>query len=224
MELSLDQLSKYIGVEPGTTKRWIHQGKLPVSFYRNLCRFDKAALERWGTRNNIKVNLSSHTQESKSAEMPVTLSDAVLTGGVYHHIDGTDVPGVLKACVDRISQVPAAFKPELLERLVERENAFSTGIGNGIAIPHPREQQTYLDAPQVCVCFLTTPIDYHALDNQPVSVLFLLLCPDLKMHLHLLSAVSFCHKNSEFQTLLKTGPSCEKLVEAIQVLQAQNQF
>jgi PTS system nitrogen regulatory IIA component len=132
------------------------------------------------------------------------------------------VTSVLKACIKKISIIPDDFKKDLFDRLLEREQALSTGIGNGIAIPHPREQLSYLNAPVVSICFLSDPVDYNALDHQPVSVLFFILCPALKMHLHLLSALSFCLRDTQFKRFLNARPDPLQLIEKIEILQKAN--
>jgi len=153
---------------------------------------------------------------------PSLLYPLLLKTVVFIDIQGKDVNSVLKACLAKISRIPDDFKTELLDRLIEREKALSTGIGNMIAIPHPREQLIYLDNPMVSVCFLANPVDYKALDNQPVSILFLLLCPSLKMHLHLLSVLSFCLRDYQFLNFLKSKPDPDQLIDKIQTLQEAN--
>ncbi len=220
MELSLFELSEHLGVAEDTIKRWMRQGKIPVSKKGANYRFSTNELEKWAVKHNINLNLSIKVTLEK--EPLPTLSIAVQNGGIYFDIQGSDVGSVLKSCVDKIPKIPDDFKTDLVDRLVDREQVISTGIGNGIAIPHPREQLSYLESPIVLICFLANKIDYKALDNQPVSVLFLILCPELKMHLHLLSVLSFCLRDSQFLDCLKSNPNSEQLIEKIEVLQKAN--
>lgn len=222
MELSVADLSKRLGVAPDTIERWVRQGKLPVSRKGINYRFDAQELKKWGARHNIHINFSQLDQPLKQTASVIPLSVAVQNGGVYFNIQADDVDSVLKACIEKITTIPDEFKADLLGRLIEREKALSTGIGNGIAIPHPREQLSDLEASLVSVCFLDHPVDYKALDNQPVSVLFFILCPNLKMHLHLLSSLSFCLRDSLFIDFLKSGPDPVALIEKIEMIQKKN--
>jgi len=120
--------------------------------------------------------------------------------------------------VDRIHAIPDAYKTDLVRQLVKREAALSTGVGGGIAIPHPRTPLKYLEQPMVAVCFLKNPVDYHALDNQPVSTLFFILFPELKYHLHLLSSLSMCLRDRQFSEFLETCPEQSELIERIDTL------
>ena len=63
----------------------------------------------------------------------------------------------------------------IFEALLQRERLGSTGIGDGIAIPHGKLPE--LDRLFGLVARLEKPIDFEALDGQPVDILFLLLAP-----------------------------------------------
>ncbi|MBU0971196.1 MAG: PTS sugar transporter subunit IIA, partial [Proteobacteria bacterium] len=185
-------------------------------------RFRASELQKWASKHNISLTISDKEVPEKKNESGILLSHAVQNGGVYYDLLGKDVKSVLKASLERISKIPKDFKADLLDRLMEREQALSTGIGNGIAIPHPRVPLGYLNDPLVAVCFLENPIDYQAMDQQPVKVLFLILCPDLKFHLHLLSALSFCLRDKSFVQFLNACPDPGALIEKIDLLQNLN--
>ena len=154
MELSVFDLSKHLGVVPDTIERWVRQGKLPVSKEGGNYRFRTSELQKWAKKHNICLNLSDKRAPEKKSESVILLSRAVQNGGVYFDIQGNDVKSVLKASLEKILKLPDDFKADLLDRLIEREQALSTGIGNGIAIPHPRVQLGYLNEPLVAICFL----------------------------------------------------------------------
>lgn len=65
---------------------------------------------------------------------------------------------------------------EIFETLLQRERLGSTGIGDGIAIPHGKSAK--LDRLFGFIARLERPIDFEALDGQPVDILFLLLAPE----------------------------------------------
>ncbi|MCF8093422.1 MAG: PTS sugar transporter subunit IIA [Desulfotignum sp.] len=222
MTLSVFDLSTYLGVNPDTIKRWVRQGKLPVLPKGADLRFQKKDLEKWAALHNIRLNLTDKKSAEKQTPVDIPLSQALQNGGIYCDIPGNDVAAVLASCVKKIPQVPDDFKPDLLDRLVERENAFSTGVGNGMAIPHPRQQLSYLPHPMITVNFLSHPVDYNALDGRPVSILFCILCPSLQYHLHLLSALSFCLKDADFVAFIKSRPQMDQLVEKTMILQKSN--
>ncbi len=222
MKLSKIDLSQYLGVTPKTIDRWMQQGKLPISKRDGSYLVRTGELEKWAFKHQIKLSLP-HTQKLETEpDAIISLSDAVGKGGIYYDIQGHDPATVLKSSIESMDRIPGDFKIDLLDRLIERENALSTGIGNGIAIPHPRDPLAYLNHPMVSVCFLDKPVDYNALDLQPVFVLCFILCPSLKHHLHLLSALAFCLKSPSFIDLLRARPNRDQLIQKIEALQTEN--
>jgi len=221
MELTVVVLSKLLSVSPDTIERWTRQGKLPVSKKKNIFKIKTIELKKWAANNHIRLDLKDDTAQ-KPKKNNVTLSGAIQNGGVYFDVQGQDIMSVLSSAVEKLQAIPKERKGQLLDQLIERESALSTGIGKGFAIPHPRQPQTYLENPMVSVCFLSEPVDYKALDNQSVSVLFIILCPVLKMHLQLLSAISFCLKDTAFVEFLSTKPDAPSLLEKIDALSKSN--
>jgi PTS system nitrogen regulatory IIA component len=91
----------------------------------------------------------------------------------------------------------------LLQVLLAREALESTAVGDGIAIPHVRNPIVlHVPQPVVTLCFLETPVDFGALDGQPVHTLFTFISPMVKAHLHLLSRLAFALRNPEFKALI----------------------
>ncbi len=98
-----------------------------------------------------------------------------------------------KRALEIISELAAkqlSLPPQVVfEAILTREKMGSTGIGNGIAIPHGKLEEDTLRAVGVFVQ-LETPIAFDAIDNQPVDLLFALLVDQTKTHLHTLSLVA----------------------------------
>lgn len=95
------------------------------------------------------------------------------------------------------------YEPEaIVETIAERERLGSTGFGNGVAIPHGKVEG--LKHIYAMVVRLAEPIDYKAIDGQPVDLVFLLLSPPDAgaEHLKALAAVS---------RVVRHGPTLEKL-------------
>jgi PTS system nitrogen regulatory IIA component len=104
----------------------------------------------------------------------------------------------------------------LFQVLLARERLESTGIGGGIALPHVRSP-IVLHVPKatVTLCFLENPVDFRALDDEPVQVLFTLISPTLRAHLHLLSRLVFTLRDAGFRSLLAKQAGREELLKAV---------
>jgi PTS system nitrogen regulatory IIA component len=75
-----------------------------------------------------------------------------------------------------VRQLPALDEREVFETLQQRERLGSTGIGDGVAIPHGKLPG--LDRLFGLVARLERPVDFESLDGQPIDIAFLLLAPE----------------------------------------------
>ena len=104
----------------------------------------------------------------------------------------------------------------IFEAILMREKMGSTGIGNGIAIPHGKLLE---DTQQTAGVFirLDQPIAFDAIDNQPVDLLFALLVPadQCKTHLHTLSLVAKRLADKTICRRLRAAQSDEELYAII---------
>ena len=80
-----------------------------------------------------------------------------------------------------------------------RENVLSTGIGNGIAIPHPRDPVATLRAPAVVVFGRSAQgVDFGAADGKPVHLFFLMCSQNIELHLHLMGCLARLLRHADF--------------------------
>ena len=109
---------------------------------------------------------------------------------------------LLQELAQRAAELTGLPERRIFETLIERERLGSTGMGQGIAIPHGR--LAGLSKISGLFARLETPIAYDAVDNQPVDLIFLLLAPEGAGadHLKALARVS---------RLLRNQATCEKL-------------
>lgn len=110
--------------------------------------------------------------------------------------------------------VPQVQADQIYEALIAREQLGSTGLGDGIAIPHcriPRCMNTI-----GCLVKLEKPVDFDAVDNKPVDLLFFLLVPEntLAGHLEALRTLAENFSNPAFCQRLRAATSNEDLYAA----------
>ena len=106
---------------------------------------------------------------------------------------------------------------EVLEALLAREQAGSTGVGSGVAVPHARLPG--LDRMRGVFVRLETPVDFDSVDGQPVDLLFALLAPPDagSEHLRALARVSRLLRQSQLREQLRQA----RTVDALSALLAQ---
>jgi PTS system nitrogen regulatory IIA component len=78
----------------------------------------------------------------------------------------------------------------------------------------------HLSRATVTLCFLEQPVDFGALDGQPVSILFTLISPTVRAHLHLLSRLAFTLREPRFKAAVSTQASREEIFEALSAAEA----
>ncbi|WP_076539188.1 PTS IIA-like nitrogen regulatory protein PtsN [Shewanella sp. UCD-KL21] len=131
-------------------------------------------------------------------------------------------PGSKKKVLELISNLMAAQYPTLssqaiFESLIAREKMGSTGIGNGIAIPHGRLDN--IEEPIAILIKCEEPIAFDAIDKQPVDILFALLVPAEQCQQHLSTLSSMAEKLSD-KLILKRLRKSHDATELYQVITA----
>jgi len=133
------------------------------------------------------------------------IADLLSPERVLLSIKPKDKKQLLQLLAEKASQVAGVTDRRVFETLLERERLGTTGVGQGIAIPHGRLS----DIKKIMGVFarLESPIEYEAVDNQPVDLVFMLLAPEGAGadHLKALARVS---------RLLRNQAACEKLRNA----------
>lgn len=104
--------------------------------------------------------------------------------------------------------------------VLERENIMSTGVGKGFALPHGKTESVN----DIIAAFgkSNNPIDYQALDQQPVYLVFLLVGKDnlVSAHIKLLSRISRMMNKEEFRDKLKSLNTADEILEAFKIEEA----
>ncbi len=224
MKISISELSQSLSLPVSTIERWMRQGSLPVHKEDgNLCVFNYSILKKWAEKHNLKFVLREEAGEEKEEQDQSSFSIALKRGGVFHNIKGNSIDSVLASAVKNVSGLSESEKEELLDQMIQRENMASTGVGKGIAFPHPRTPcSDIINDSTILICFLENEVDYNSIDDVPVFILFLLLCPDTGNHHHLLSRMAFYVRDNNFVNFLKTKPTSEELFDKIISLEESN--
>jgi len=110
-------------------------------------------------------------------------------------------------------QIPALEGNEVFDKLIARERLGSTGIGEGIAVPHCRISNCSESVGTFIR--LKDKIDFDAIDGKPVDMMFILLVPEEANdeHLNLLSSLAEKFADPEFCRKLRTAPGSEELYQ-----------
>lgn len=136
---------------------------------------------------------------------------------VFPDLRASDREGVLRAFAEGIAESGLARDARMLEqKLVEREQLGSTGIGGGIAIPHCKIDG--LQGGLVAVGRAPEGVDFGAADGQPVRLFFLVLSPSQSPaeHLQALAAISRWIKGGDRAQALLAQPDAAAIYDYLQ--------
>ncbi len=205
MDLKMKEITDLFEVPEKIILQWINEKKMPSHKIKNQYYFNKTEINEWILSNNISV--SKKILDLTLTSKPVSLIDLIKKGDIYYGIEGSTVEEVINDVVNTITIPKSIDKESIRISLLMRENMMSTAIGEGIALPHPRNPIiSDIDEESISVCFLKNPVEYGALDGKPVNVLFVIISSNSKRHLEILSKLSFFCLQPEFIKTLQDKP------------------
>ena len=216
MQLTFRDIEKAFEIDEGTLYQWLNRWGMPAVKANDQYYFNSVEVLEWALKNRIRLTTGALRLCEKARQGQDVITPALMRGGVYFGLNGAHREEILGNVIDLLPLPAAVGRAPLKEMLLSREQLGTTGIGNGIAIPHVRNPLVMpVSTPTVTLCFLEHPIDFRAVDGKPVNTLFTLISPSVKMHLHLLSRLSFVLRNPAFKAALKRQASCDELMAAL---------
>lgn len=132
--------------------------------------------------------------------------DVLPKEAILADLKAVDKKGVLEELVIPVANISGVNHEDLVKVLMERERLGSTGIGEGIGIPHGKVKD--LDSLILGFGLSRKGVDFDSMDGRPAHIFFLLITPENStgLHLKLLARIS---------RILKNDPFKEKLLRAI---------
>lgn len=141
---------------------------------------------------------------------------------IHLNLAGTGSDTVLEELAGRVPSLSAAQRSQLVAALREREAVHSTGVGDGVALPHTRDA---LDGaptgPVVVMGRHLAGVDFRALDGRPVHLFFLILATNLKEHLALLARLSRMLRRPAVRKALLAAADPAAVLEVVTRAQAR---
>jgi nitrogen PTS system EIIA component len=237
MDLKLKDVAELLNLSETTIRRWLKDGKIPAYQLNHQYRFDRGEIEDWMMRCKLKLGKDGFSffeeqQVSPSLEeeaeiracsgtQQFSLYRAMSKGGVISNLPMSNKQGLIKSVMQR-SASRLGLDPEVsAELLIDREELMTTALNGGLAVPHPRDVLLQLPGSDTIVTvFPEKPIEYGALDGQPVHTLFFLFSSSDKTHLHLLSKLAHLGSQASALEFLLKKPRQEELLGFIKEWEA----
>lgn len=222
MQLTIRQAAPYFSVDEATLRGWIKRRGLPVHKVNEQLYLNPVELWQWAMENGVVVSRRLLDDARQVAEEVPPLSDLLASGGMHTDVGGEDRSGVLREVVARLPLPPDYDREFLVTVLEAREAMGSTGIGDGIAIPHARNPiLLHVDQPLVALCLLRHPVEFAAVDDMPVHALFVVISPSVPVHLKILARLGLVLRDAELRQMLKTRASTDDIRRRVQELETR---
>lgn len=219
MLLTVRDVVRMLGVKEDDLFRMVENAEIPACQIHGQYRFNRDELLEWATAR--RMTLKPASSDTGVGGLP-RLDEALRAGGVHRGIGGTDKTAVLTAAMGVIRLPAKVDRAFLTHMLLAREEMASTGIGEGIAIPHVRNPVILpIAESMVALCYLDSPVEFGALDGKPVHSLFLVFTTSTRGHLHILSRLMFALRDERFKAGLNGRADCDALVSELVRIEGQ---
>lgn len=151
-----------------------------------------------------------------SGSRAMKLSELIDEDYILPELKAKDKKEVLEELVDAlVRREPSIDKKALVKVLLERERLGSTGIGDGVAIPHGKFHG--ITHPIITLGRSRKGLDFESMDGEPAFLFFLLVAPEnsASIHLKALAKIAKILKNSSFRKVLMEAPGKRELYQMI---------
>lgn len=190
--MTIEEVAKYIKVSERTVLDWAQKGGIPAGKLGNVWRFKKSEIDIWISK---KMKNGKEKKQELSDLQHLLAPERVLITNFSTKRD------ILTALINNLSSAPQVKNPKKLEEAIwEREKLMSTGIGLGIGIPHVRIYEVSDIAVSIAINKADI-IDYQALDDTPVRIVFMVAAAydQHAEYLKLLASISKLMKDEGFR-------------------------
>ncbi|MFH1778141.1 MAG: PTS sugar transporter subunit IIA [Candidatus Omnitrophota bacterium] len=214
--LTTQELSKYLKLNQKTILRMAQSGELPGFKIANQWRFYLSALDEY-LQNKIGKSSTDDFSKLVSASDLMSLSRLVEQPYINMALKSETRDSLLYELTN-IAQASGitSSSEEVFKQLQKREAMLSTAVGNGIAIPHPRNPSDELfNRPGVIIARSIKGIEFLSPDQKKVHLFFMVCAPDVILHLRLLSKIAKLLKGKHVFKKFMTATSKDEIIKIL---------
>jgi nitrogen PTS system EIIA component len=210
--MTLTEVADYLKLSERTILRLVHQGVIPGSKIGSQWRFMQSVIDDWLLTSIGNKNDGEPVEPGK-----YSVSGFLDPGYILLHIKPGPKESIIQQLLQPVIEQKLIPNPSLvIARLLSRENISSTGIGNGVAFPHirnPRENSP--DLPPIVAGVCREGVDFHAIDEIPVTLFFLLSFNRESIHLNIMSRLGLLLREARIKTALLKAASPGEFIHII---------
>ncbi len=190
--MTLAEVAEYLKLSEKTILKMIKNQEIPCAKVANQWRFIRPMLDDWLTSqmNVIPQNDLSRQIELEFEYFPLSrLMDEQLITLNINRGSKEEILNQLVGLAKKKNLI--SEENDLLDKLLDRENLISTGIGNGVALPHLRKPSSRIVyGPKIIIGVSKQGINFDSLDKKPVHLIFLILTDSEIVHLRVMAKLT----------------------------------
>ena len=221
MQIDLKEAARLFNISEREMLRWVESRGVPAQRVQDQFMFNRSELAEWAHHQGLAMERS--IAELAAEEKLPTAGEALLAGGIVRlpKASAPDKDAAIRSLVNAMPLPPKTDRSGLARVIIAREKVASTGIGEGIAIPHVRNPLILnTEQPLISLCLLEEAIEFGAIDRRPVHALFTMISPNARVHLHLISRLALLLQDSKLKGLLETRAPDSGIMNSINSLEA----
>lgn len=219
--LSVQQVAEHLHIEQVQVLRLVKQGEIPFSGPVDKPVFEHEEIDAWASRRILGMDdrrLSTYHAESekpaKGGPEEFSVCDMINEDRIVLDLPSKTKASVLLDVTKIADDAGLLYDPkDLLESLKAREELCSTGLGNGVAIIHPRHHDPYLATESfLLLARAAHPVHFGATDGKPTYLFFVLVCQDDRHHLQALMHLCLMFTKTSLLSQLREAESAEEML------------
>jgi nitrogen PTS system EIIA component len=214
--LTAKEAASFLKMNERTVIRLANGGQLPAAKIGRQWRFEKNHIIEW-IESRMRTMANHDLASFEKLEKPAQPLFGVLHPEAIVDLKSRSKPNAITELVELLCATGAvAEKKAMTKAVMEREELASTGIGEGVAFPHPRNVSNhFVKEAAVAIGRSRRGIDFGAEDGEPTRLFFLVCAPEERMHLRLLARLNRLLRNAALRRELMEAESAEEIVRSI---------
>ncbi len=210
--LNIREAASILSIGEGELRTLAVQGDIPCRLRGNAFFFEQEDLDLWKSNQIIDGE-----DDDDMWDIPL-LSELLPRECISVNLPGTSRASIINALTQLADKSGFLYDPtDFRDEITRREEAGSTNIGGGIAIPHTLTREDgYFSEAFICLAKLAKPAYFNsAPDGSPTELIILSCCHDSKMHLGMLKRISDICRKGTFMEAVREAETEEELLEAL---------
>lgn len=216
--LTARETAQFLKMNERTVLKLASEGKIPAAKIGRRWRFEKNLIIEWlesrmrSMPNHELASIESHIEKPQDPLLGILHPEAINL-----ELASRSRRGIVCELVELIAATGVVIdKKALCEAVLERESLATTGVGEGVAFPHPRKPSSrYTQQPAVAFGRSSPGIDFGAIDGEPTNLFFLVCTPEEEAHLKILARLNRIMRSSALKRELMEAGSSEEAIRCV---------